>query len=56
MFHPNCKTSVKHVVEQVNIKLLISLGVDADHKTRILDDSGIVGKILVGHNVLHKLF
>lgn len=32
------------------------LGVDADDKTWILDDSGVVGKVLVRHNVLHKPF
>ena len=32
------------------------LGVDTDYKTWILDDSWIVGEILVCHNVLHKLF
>lgn len=32
------------------------LGVDADDKTWILDDSGVLGKVLVCHNVLHKPF
>lgn len=32
------------------------LGIDADDKTWILDDSGVVGKVLVCYNVLQKLF
>lgn len=32
------------------------LGVDADDKTWILDDSRVNGKVLVCHDVLHKLF
>lgn len=32
------------------------LGVDTDDKTWILNDSGVVDKFLVGHNVLHKPF
>lgn len=32
------------------------LGIDADDKTWILDDSRVVGKLLVCYYVLHKLF
>lgn len=39
----------------MNIYFHILLGVNADDKTGILNDSRIVGKILIRHNVLHKL-
>lgn len=41
----------------MRVKQLKSLlGVDADDKTRVLDDSGVVGKVLESHNVLQEPF